>query len=81
MLAVQEVGQVSDQAAQEGRTQFWFNLKTGKVQTNYDKGQGKNLMGPYPTAEQARNALSTARERTKAWDEQDRRWRAGDDAD
>ena len=63
------------------RSQFWFNLKTGKVQTNYDKGQGKNLMGPYPTAEQARNALSAAKERTKTWDEQDRRWREGDHED
>jgi hypothetical protein len=59
--------------------QFWFNIKTGKVQTNYDKGQGKDLMGPYPTAEQARGALGAAAERTERWDEEDRRWREGDE--
>jgi hypothetical protein len=55
--------------------QYWFNIATGKVQTNYDKGQGKNLMGPYPTAEQAEHALQSAAERTEKWDEEDRRWR------
>ena len=69
---------MSDQAAQEGRPVFWFNIKTGEVQTNYDKGQGRNLMGPYPTAEQARKAQRTAAERTETWDEKDRRWREGD---
>ena len=72
---------MSDQAAQEGKPVYWFNLSTGKVQTNYDKGQGKNLMGPYPTAEQASDALRSAAERTDAWDEADRRWREGDDED
>ena len=72
---------MSDQAAQEGRTVYWFNLRTGTVQTNYDKSQGKDLMGPYPTAEQAQNALRSAAERTERWDEEDRRWREGDDED
>lgn len=59
--------------------QFWFNMRTGKVQTNYDKGQGKDLMGPYPTSEQAEHALESASRRTEDWDEADRRWREGDD--
>jgi hypothetical protein len=59
--------------------QFWFNVATGKVQTNYDKGQGKNLMGPYATAEAAEHALQSAHERTEQWDEEDRRWRDGDE--
>lgn len=70
---------MSDQAAQEGRTEYWYNIRTGEVQTNYDKGQGKNLMGPYPTAERARNALKAAAERTEKWDDEDRRWREGED--
>lgn len=61
--------------------QFWFNLRTGQVQTNYDKGQGKDLLGPYPTADEARRALQKAAERTERWDEEDRRWREGDDED
>ena len=57
--------------------QFWFNVRTRQVQSNYDKGQGKDLMGPYPTAEAAAGALESAAQRTDAWDEEDRRWREG----
>jgi hypothetical protein len=70
---------MSDQAAQEGRTVYWYNIRTGQVQTNYDKGQGRNLLGPYPTADQARRAVQAAAERTAQWDEEDRREREGDD--
>jgi hypothetical protein len=58
---------------------FWFNLRTREVQTDDDKGQARDLLGPYPTAEAARNALAGAAERTEAWDEADRRWRDGDE--
>jgi hypothetical protein len=69
----------SDQASTGTENQYWFNVATGTVQTNYDKGQGKNLMGPYPTHEQAQNALRSAAERTEKWDDEDRRWREGDE--
>lgn len=59
--------------------QFWFNVRTGKVETIVDKSQSKELMGPYPTREAAQAALQSARERTEAWDEEDRRWREGED--
>jgi hypothetical protein len=59
--------------------QFWFNLRTGQVQTNYDKGQSKDLLGPYPTADAAQSALISTAERTEQWDEEDRRWREGDE--
>ena len=61
--------------------QFWFNTRTGQVETDEDKGQGKDLMGPYASREEAANALSSARQRTEAWDEEDRRWRDGEDAE
>lgn len=63
------------------QAQFWYNLRTGRVETDYDKNQGKDLMGPYPSAADAERALQSARERTRSWDEADRRWREGDDAD
>ena len=62
-----------------GQTQFWFNTRTGQVETDEDKGQGKDLMGPYPSREEAARALDTAQRRTEAWDEEDRRWREGED--
>jgi hypothetical protein len=65
--------------------QFWFNTMTGQVETDETKGQGKDLLGPYASREEAAQALERARERTEAWDEEDRRWRegkgAGTDAD
>jgi hypothetical protein len=59
--------------------QFWYNLRTGRVESEFDKSQGKDLMGPYPTQAEAEAALATASRRTQDWDEQDRRWREGDD--
>jgi hypothetical protein len=61
-----------------GQRQFWYNLRTGGVETDYDKSQGKDLMGPYATPAEAENALQSARERTQRWDDEDRRWREGD---
>ena len=58
---------------------FWYNLRTGTVESEYDKSQGKDLMGPYPTHSEAELALQKARQRTEDWDEDDRRWREGDD--
>ena len=51
---------------------YWFNIRTGQVQTDDDKGQGKNLMGPYPTAKEAARALISAAERTRRLDEEER---------
>jgi hypothetical protein len=59
--------------------QFWFNLRTGRVEADYDKSQGKDLMGPYPSHVDAERALRSARERTQDWDEADHRWREGED--
>lgn len=61
--------------------QFWFNIRTGQVETQYDKSRGADLMGPYPSRDEAAAALSAAARRTEEWDEQDRRWREGDDED
>ncbi len=60
---------------------FWFNIRTGKVETEYDKSQGQDLMGPYATEAEAEHALQSAAARTEEWDEEERRWREGDDAD
>jgi hypothetical protein len=61
--------------------QFWFNTVTGKVETDENKGQSKDLLGPYATEAEAAQALDTARRRTEAWDEEDRRWYSSDDED
>jgi hypothetical protein len=58
--------------------QFFYNVSTGQVEELANRGQSKDLLGPYPTREAAAAALETARAKTEAWDEEDRRWNDGD---
>ncbi|MEV7972117.1 SPOR domain-containing protein [Cellulomonas sp. NPDC089187] len=57
---------------------FYFNVETGEVEQGKQSSWSSRL-GPYPTREAAEEALSTARQRTAAWDEEDRRRAAEDD--
>ena len=56
-------------------TQFFYNVSTGQVEELATKGQSKDLLGPYPTREAAEAALATAKAKTEAWDEADRKWK------
>lgn len=58
--------------------QFFYNVRTGQVEELATKGQSKDLLGPYPTREAAAAALATAKQKTEAWDEEDRRWNQND---
>jgi hypothetical protein len=58
-----------------GMSEFFYNISTGQVEEATTKGQSKDLLGPYPTREAAAAALETARKKTEAWDEEDRRWK------
>ena len=56
---------------------FWFCVKDHRVETGEDLCPPIDRLGPYATREEAERALITARERTEAWDEEDRRWEEG----
>jgi hypothetical protein len=58
--------------------QFWFNTRTQSVETDSDRGQSKDLLGPFPSQEAAEQALASAARRTHDWDEDDRKWKDGD---
>ena len=50
---------------------YWYNLKTGAV----EKGMlspGVDRVGPFETESEASNALDLLRERSAAWDEEER---------
>ncbi|WP_454300605.1 SPOR domain-containing protein [Salana multivorans] len=53
---------------------YYYNLTTGEVERGQQSTWTERI-GPYPTREAAQRALDTARRRTEAWDEEDRRWR------
>jgi hypothetical protein len=54
---------------------YWYNVRTGQVQSDDERGPGEDVMGPYDTREEAAHALRTAREKTEKWDAEDREWR------
>ncbi len=54
--------------------QYWYDVTTGQVQTDEDRGADVDVLGPYDTAEEAARALETAHERTEKWDAEDRAW-------
>ena len=68
---------MSGQRGTEAGGQYWYNTRTGRVETDVDRSQSADLMGPYASHAEAANALESARKRTESWDEEDRRWRDG----
>lgn len=56
---------------------YWYNLNTGQVESDDNKSQSDDLMGPYDSQADAAKALDTARQRTEAWDEEDKAWDEG----
>lgn len=51
--------------------QWWYNHKTGMVEYGR-KSLGMHRDGPYATEEEARRAPEIAKERSAAWDEDER---------
>ncbi|WP_277451822.1 methionine aminopeptidase [Janibacter sp. DB-40] len=59
---------------------YWYNIETRQVETDENRSQNADVMGPYETEAEAAAALQIAREKTEKWDEEERRereWREG----
>lgn len=54
----------------ENDNEWYYDTKTGEVTQGKQDGY-LDRMGPYPTQQAASEALKTAAERNKAWDEDD----------
>lgn len=65
-----EVVRVSDEQQPD---EWWFNPVTRQVEHGR-LSPWTDRMGPYPTRQDAEQALERARRRAEAWDEADRRW-------
>lgn len=57
---------------------YWFNVDSGQVESDDNRSQDANVLGPYATEQEAENALQHARENTEKWDAEDRAWDEGD---
>ncbi|MCK6209371.1 SPOR domain-containing protein [Georgenia sp. EYE_87] len=53
--------------------EFYYNLSTGEVEEGKVHG-ATNRMGPYPSAEEAAQALARAEARNEKWAEEDEAW-------
>lgn len=53
--------------------EYWFNTSTGEVEEGKASGW-MDRMGPYASAEEARNAYAIAAERNEAADEDQEAW-------
>ena len=53
------------------KTQWWYNHKTGEVEQGR-QSLGLDRDGPFATKEEALRAPEIARERSRAWDEEDK---------
>jgi hypothetical protein len=51
---------------------FWYNLRTGKVERGMQT-PAPDRAGPFDTAEEAARAPEIIRERSRQWDEEERR--------
>ncbi|GHJ45589.1 hypothetical protein Cs7R123_29310 [Catellatospora sp. TT07R-123] len=54
--------------------QYFWCVKHHRVETGQDRCPAKNLLGPYPTAAEAEQALQRVQDRNEQWDEDDARW-------
>lgn len=61
------------------KQEWYFNTATGKVELG-PQSPMENRLGPYPTRQEAEQALQTAKERNRKWDEENREWNAWPDA-
>lgn len=68
---------VHSEAMSDSGSHYWC-LRHHRVETDADRCPAKFLLGPYPSADEARNALETVRDRNEAWEAEDARW-SGED--
>jgi hypothetical protein len=57
-------------------TAYFYNINTGKVERE-GESKAKDLLGPFPTADEAANALEIIREREERKNAEDAKWRNG----
>lgn len=53
---------------------YWYNVDQSKVEQDGETDPKANLLGPFDTEDEARNALQHAAEQTAAWDKADKEW-------
>jgi hypothetical protein len=58
---------------------YWYNVKTGKVETEENRSASTDLLGPFDTLAEATNALELSERHRRAADASDAAWDRNDD--
>ena len=53
---------------------YWYNVATGKVETDDQRSASNDLLGPFDTLHDAENALATSRTHRRSADAADAEW-------
>lgn len=57
---------------------YWYNVNTNSVEQGDDTTSKSDLLGPYATEAEARNAIETAHAKSEQWDAEDREFEGED---
>lgn len=49
---------------------YWYNVRTGEIERG-PQSSWSQLLGPYASAEEARNAIEQVKKNNDAWDDND----------
>lgn len=53
---------------------FWYNVTTRQVETDENRSEAADVLGPFATREEAEQAIDAAHRKSKAWEDQDAAW-------
>lgn len=58
---------------------FWYNVATKLVETDDNRSQSVDLLGPFATRNEAERAFESAHARTEKLDAEDKAWEGDDE--
>ncbi|MEV0136604.1 hypothetical protein AB0H83_50290 [Dactylosporangium sp. NPDC050688] len=64
----------SDVMSSSGAERYYWCLSHQRVESEADMCAGRDRLGPYDSASEAEQALTTVQKRNEAWDAEDERW-------
>ena len=64
----------SDVMSSSGAERYYWCLSHQRVESEADMCAGRDRLGPYDSASEAEQALTTVQQRNEAWDAEDERW-------
>ena len=61
--------------------QWYWDLKKGQAVPASERGPADEVLGPYPSKDEAEHWRDRLEERNEAWEQADKEWEGEDDGD